>query len=123
MKGVIDDILVKSVGDTVWELLEDFEWHGIVVPAGFVTDFASIPRPLWSFINPVGRIKAAAIVHDYLYYKQGILVDRDLTRKECDKEFLKIMRVLKMMWIKRQSAYWALRWFGWIAWNKKGNES
>jgi hypothetical protein len=27
----------------------------IVVPAGFVTDFASTPRALWSVIPPTGR--------------------------------------------------------------------
>ena len=110
---------VKSVGDTTWVLLEDFEWHGIIVPCGFTTDFASIPRPFWSFINPAGRIKPAALVHDFLYSKQGILTDRTLTRIECDNEFLKIMKVIGMGWFKRQAAYQSVKWFGWIAWNKK----
>jgi hypothetical protein len=38
----------------------------IVVPAGFVTDFASIPRSLWSELSPVGEHERAAIVQDYL---------------------------------------------------------
>ena len=42
----------------------------IVVPAGFVTDFASIPRALWSRISPVDDYKLAAVIHDYLYWYQ-----------------------------------------------------
>jgi len=42
----------------------------IIVPSGFVTDFASIPRALWSRISPVDDYKLAAVVHDYLYWYQ-----------------------------------------------------
>jgi hypothetical protein len=42
----------------------------IVVPTGFVTDFASIPRALWSRISPVDDYKLAAVIHDYLYWYQ-----------------------------------------------------
>jgi hypothetical protein len=40
-------------------------------PAGFVTDLASIPRPIWSFFPPDGPWVKGAIVHDFLYYTQG----------------------------------------------------
>ena len=43
----------------------------IVVPAGFVTDFASTPRALWSVIPPTGRYQLAAVVHDFLYWDQA----------------------------------------------------
>ena len=39
----------------------------VEVPAGFLTDFASIPRPFWSVLPPYGPWRRAAIVHDYLY--------------------------------------------------------
>lgn len=43
----------------------------IIVPAGFVTDLASIPPELWSFgLTPTGKYGRAAIVHDYLYWTQ-----------------------------------------------------
>jgi len=119
MKGVIDDILVKSVGDNTWELLEPFEWYGIVVPKGFITDWASIPRLFWGIINPAGQIKAAALTHDYLYSKRGKLYAQPpRTRKQCDQIFLNIMVAVGMSWFKRTMAYTAVRAFGWIAWNK-----
>jgi len=119
MKGVVDSIIVRSVGDRTWELMEPFEWYGIIVPAGFITDFASIPRPFWSFINPAGRVKPASIPHDFLYSRQGKLDHTTLTRKRCDQIFLEIMVVIKMKWIKRHLAYRAVRIFGWISWNRR----
>ncbi|WP_232229752.1 DUF1353 domain-containing protein, partial [Cellulomonas bogoriensis] len=35
------------------------------VPAGFTTDLASVPFPLWSVIGPFGRQTRAAILHDH----------------------------------------------------------
>ncbi len=40
------------------------------VPRGFVTDLASIPWYLWSFLNKAGRYGHAAIYHDWLYWRQ-----------------------------------------------------
>jgi len=51
------------------------------VPAGFVTDFASTPRALWSVIPPTGRYQLAAVVHDFLYWDQGC------TREQADTVF------------------------------------
>ena len=39
----------------------------VVVPAGFATDFASVPRAFWRLLPPFGEYMLAAVVHDYLY--------------------------------------------------------
>jgi len=61
-----------------WVLMENLNYQigqtstVIVVPRGFVTDFASIPQAFWSFgLSAHGRYSKAAIVHDYLYWTQG----------------------------------------------------
>lgn len=66
-----------------WVLLEDMRYRigdtqdHIVVPAGFVTDYASIPQAMWSFgLGPHGRYSRAALVHDYLYWSQGCTKDQ-----------------------------------------------
>jgi len=53
-------------------LLED--WHvtladgtEIVIPKGFITDFASIPRVLWPIIEPDGPLCVGSILHDFGY--------------------------------------------------------
>lgn len=40
--------------------------RAIIVPKGFITDGASIPRPLWWLLPAWGRYSRAAVVHDYL---------------------------------------------------------
>lgn len=41
--------------------------ESLTVPAGFVTDYASIPQRLWSLYSPHDVYSRAAVVHDYLY--------------------------------------------------------
>ena len=42
----------------------------IIVPEGFVTDFATVPWYARSVISVLGRHSIPAIVHDYLYWEQ-----------------------------------------------------
>ena len=56
------------------------------VPAGFVTDFASIPRIFWSVLRPDGLYSYAAIVHDFLYWEQPV------TRSAADDIFKFVMQ-------------------------------
>ena len=97
-----------------WELLSDFSYHVgaypstdiITVPAGFVTDLASIPRAFWSLLPPHGRYAKAAIIHDWLY-ATGIG-----GREYADDVFLEAMEVLGVSPWKRKTMYWAVRAFG-----------
>ncbi|WP_353721348.1 DUF1353 domain-containing protein [Dyadobacter sp. 676] len=54
-----------------WEVVEDCtvesKLPGMVIPAGYRTDFATIPRLLWPLMPPHGRMANAAIAHDYAY--------------------------------------------------------
>jgi len=80
----------------------------ITVPAGFVTDFASVPRGLWNIVPRWGRHGEAAVLHDYLY-DIGVY-----TRKECDKIFLVAMKECRA---KKARIIWAgVRMGGWLAW-------
>ena|GEM_PF-719504 len=65
-------------GRSLWALQRPMSYYAgenrdeeIVVPAGFVTDLASIPRLVWSFYPPDGPWVKAAIIHDFLYDTQG----------------------------------------------------
>jgi hypothetical protein len=50
----------------------------VIVPRGFVTDYASIPRPLRILLPNRGDYGNAAVIHDYLYWRQ------DCTRAQAD---------------------------------------
>lgn len=64
-------------GRSLWGLTQDLVYwpsnghDPIIVPRGFVTDLASIPRPLWWWLPPDGPWAKAAVIHDFLYYTQG----------------------------------------------------
>lgn len=98
------------------ELLSDlvalaggYQWR---VPAGFVTDFASVPRVFWRVLPPWGKYSRAAVVHDYLYrvHPAGI------SRLDADRIFLSLMRQDGVGWATRTAMYRAVRIGGGGAW-------
>ena len=86
---------------TLYLLLEDFEFNGVVVPKGFVSDGATIPRIFWAILPPVDRYFPAALVHDYLLGQ----VDRD----EADAAFKESLKLLNIRRYRIYSMYGAVR--------------
>ena len=117
MNKLTSDLIFKSYNIYQWQLVEEFFFYfdkeddstGITVPKNFVTDFASVPKFLWSILPPTGRYTKAAVLHDYLYPKECKV---DLTRKECDKIFLSAMKILGVKKYTRLVFYRAVRLFG-----------
>ena len=112
-------LVVSPLADgKAWFLQEEFSYdvgeegsgNTVMVPRWFITDFASVPRPLWAVFPRWGLYGNAAVIHDFLYY------DQSRNRKEADNIFLEAMEVLEVGWLKRTAMYWAVRSFGWIAW-------
>ena len=88
----------------------DVQGRTVVVPKGFVTDGASVPRLFWNLIPPWGRYGQAAVVHDYLYATQTT------TRRLADDTLLEAMRVSGCGVWSYAVIYLAVRMFGWMAW-------
>lgn len=105
--------ILEMLGHYNWRVYEPFEFYlsednsdVISVPAGFVTDLATVPRVFWSVMPPDGKYAKAAIIHDYLY-------DNALrTKKEADLIFLDGMAVLGVPKWKQIVMYLAVRIFG-----------
>jgi hypothetical protein len=93
---------------------ESCQSKGITVPFGFVTDFASVPRLLWSLFSPTGRYGYAAVFHDFVYWEQDAI-----TRKETDRVFRDTMEELGVPAWQMLTLYAAVRLFGGAAW--RGN--
>ena len=77
---IAQPIAVPHDDNGLWILKQDYELDGFQVPAGFIFDGASIPRPLWSTLGilPIGYHMPASVVHDYLYrhsYSHTVLKD------------------------------------------------
>lgn len=61
-----------------------------IIPRGYPTDFASVPRIAWSIFPPHGLMANASILHDYMYDNR-INEDKlgaDQARVFADKLFL-----------------------------------
>ena len=97
--------------------------ESIVVPSGFETDLASVPRAAWALIAP-WDVARAAIVHDILYktirqyrWKMKTKEDKELVAKAkviSDKVFLLAMNDAEppvAQW-KKYSAWKAVDLFG-----------
>ncbi|MCW1921331.1 DUF1353 domain-containing protein [Luteolibacter arcticus] len=80
----------------------------ITVPAGFVTDGASIPRVFWSVLAQFGPWFGAAIIHDWLYSELNLR----FTRLQSDDLFKEAMFNAGLDWPRREMIYRAVRWFG-----------
>lgn len=112
--------ILEMLGHYNWRVHEPFAFYlsddnsdVISVPAGFITDLATIPRIFWTLLPPDGKYAKAAIIHNYLY-------DNALrTKKEADLIFLDGMTVLGVPKWKRTIMYYAVRLFGKGMYNRK----
>lgn len=86
----------------------------VSVPEGFVTDYASIPRPLWWLYPPDGSYALPAVVHDYLY--RNCRCSRFLA----DAIFRDAMRSVGVPVLRRIAIYYAVRFFGWLFRTRSG---
>lgn len=101
-------IKVEKVSSRLYRILEDTPIFGVVIPKGFETDGASVPKPFWWVISPFAEGFRAAIVHDFRYR-----LDASMTRKEADTEFYYNLDKDDVHCISRLLVYWAVRLFGW----------
>jgi len=107
----------RHLGGRYHRLLADYRafWDGgaLTVPAGFVHDFASIPRAVRSVIPQMGDQNGPAVIHDYTYRHHWA------PRADCDALFLAGMKLKGVNWLRRNIIYAAVRGGGWVTWNKR----
>lgn len=125
-------LVVRENGDGTWTLVEPLVHESpagsFVVPAGFVTDFASVPRILWSVIAPTGAHSRAAVIHDFLYAakppvsynKDGVTVRMPLARSQADTAFYEAMLADGVPPSRAWVMWAAVRLFGWKPWRDHG---
>lgn len=84
----------------------------VSVPAGFYTDFNSVPRGLWNFFPP-WEYPEAGVVHDYLYQHPG-----KLKRQEVDAIHRRICEIEGMGAFMRRMVYLGIRLGGGKPWGR-----
>lgn len=92
-----------------------FKGQRIVVPKGFESDGASVPRLFWRTVFPPTDAHAirAAILHDYIYRKADHC---GITRKEADTAFFALMIWDGVPTYRAYRAYLGVRLFGGGSW-------
>ncbi len=99
-------------GEGMFRLLSPLVYYSdllgeeIVVPTGFETDFASIPRIFQNIIQVNGKHRKAAVVHDYLCVnKKKLRMPQGLA----DKIFREAMRCLDVEFVESSLMYRMVR--------------
>jgi len=85
----------------------------IIVPRGFITDLASIPRALQNVFSVNGLSRAPSVVHDYLYCIQ------DRERLQCDNILVEAMRSRGIDDITCDTFFYAVRAGGAAHWGTR----
>ena len=103
---------VRRSSDELWEVLEPLVYRGrrdtFVVPAGFRTDFASVPRiAVWLFPR-FGRYTLAAVLHDWLTTVG--LATRVIDSRDADGVFRRVMAELDVPPVRRWLMWTGVRW-------------
>lgn len=104
----LSDLDVREVSGENWQLLAPLRFYSanlgrlIEVPAGFVTDFASVPRAPFIYWFAGDTARKAAVIHDWFYRTNT----EDITRAGADALFAEAITTL---------GYWTVRsWFMWL---------
>ena len=117
-----------------WELVFDYyiylPWleKEVKVPGGFIFDGASVPKPLWPLLNPTGILLIPGLLHDYGYKYNCWLDEEDnkifdkAGQKFFDQQFGKVAMYVNDMKFLDKNAFYALRLFGFKAWNDHRKE-
>lgn len=112
MSGFYNNLNVTAVALDKWRLDEDLRYQSnvlanvVTVPAGFVTDFATVPRLPVVYLAFDGYGDRAAVVHDFLY-RQG-----EISRETCDKVFYEALLADGVSKWRASLMYAAVRVFG-----------
>lgn len=112
----LDPLVLEYIDGRSWKLVHAFDYQTdvfpvdrrpIKIPAGFVTDFASVPKAFWNVMPPTGEYGKAAVIHDFLYRTKGVA-----TKAEADSVFLEAMTALGVGFWTRRTMYYGVKFFG-----------
>lgn len=123
---VYDAKASKRLGKDYWRVQQGFRYYlgtkgsnkWVYVPAGYLTDGASVPQIFWSVIDRWGAYGQAAVVHDILCEYLTITVDglpQRITRAEADDILLEAMLVLEVPEFKAKTIEAAVDFYRVIA--------
>jgi len=117
----LTELEVTCIDDGSWKLVSHLAYESdlvgtIIVPAGFETDFASVPRVPIFYVLFGDRAHRESVLHDYLY---RVDAKPEVSRSNADEVFLEAMKERGKGFFVRRAMYWGVRLGGWTAWHKR----
>jgi hypothetical protein len=107
----LSTLAVEEVTDQTWQLTAPFRVSiddvVYTVPAGFVSDFASVPRIPIAYLLFGDTAHRPACLHDWLYSGAA-----GVSRQFADETLMAAMKADGESWFRRQAMYRAVRLFG-----------
>jgi hypothetical protein len=101
------------ISDRQVALDSPLKWVGktetFIVPRGFVSDFATIPKFLWWLFGPTGAYTAAAILHDWLCTMLATRVP-PASARDTDGIFRRRCKELGVDFVSRWLLWTGVRW-------------
>lgn len=120
-KAVQGGLHLYRFSDEIYALTRPISWipnpgsakdlGKVDVPAGFITDFASVPKIFWSILPRDGLYVYPAIIHDYMYWMQ------EAARSLADETLREGMQDFKVDTVSVNAIYWGVRAGGAAAWS------
>lgn len=111
-------LLLEATEPGEWRVAQPFTWaderYHVMIPAGFITDLASIPSIFRGIFDRNGESRKAAVFHDWLYCSKE-LEDRAVV----DRLFYQALLHEKAGQVEAWMMYKAVRLGGWMYWNKR----
>ncbi len=114
-------VALRTEGPERFRLLEDVVYEGhdevFIIPAGTVTDFATVPGWATWLFPKYGTFTKAAILHDYLCYPQWLPGDAPgevyygspVSRRDADGLFRRVLREDEVSYPRRWTMWAAVR--------------
>lgn len=124
MAKFLTELDAKCIDDGSWLLAYPLGYDSDIIgpvdaPAGFKTDFASVPRVPLVYIAFGDRAHHESVIHDYLYRSDSVPV---VSRAVADRVFLEAMKCRGKPWHIRWPMYLGVRAGGWTVYHKKNVE-
>lgn len=122
MSKFLTELDLRIINDDLWKLDSPLIYESdlleclIIVPKGFVTDLASVPRVPIAYWFWGGRAHREAVLHDFLFRIDAI---PEATFMQANGVFLEAMEVRKKRWSIRYPMYFGVVAGGYCSYHKR----
>ena len=106
-------------GRPLFQVIEDFQYPigvntVITVPAGYITNFGTIPRWFYSVVAP-SEMREASVVHDFLCNEQFTIdsapINSGFSRRVADAILYDHLRKIGIGWFRASLIYFGVRFW------------